>query len=158
MSALEANTKKARGLARFLNIPGGITMAEAHERGCEKLESLRARCIADMDDSLSSIGGYLNLFSGEPPGAVRQELHRLSCCVLSLAGTFERDALSKAAYSLCRLLDGTDAPGHWDREAVDVHFSAMRLLFKPDRISPKAQAYLIDGLNKVSTQAKAGNP
>lgn len=142
---------KPSGLSRFFNIPGGISLAEAEARAALKLDTLRGRCEADMQDSLDSLGEYLRLLEGAPSASLRRELHRLSCCVVSLAGTFERGALSKAGYSLCRLLD--DMGEGWDRLAVDVHVAAMRRLFTPAGASEEAQQRIVEGLDKVRAQA-----
>lgn len=136
-------------LARFLNVPGGISLEEAEERAAAKLETLRGRCELDMQSSLEAIGDYLRLLNGAPSPALREELHRLSCCIVSLGGTFDRAALSKAGYSFCRLLD--DMGEHWDRTAVDVHFNAMRRLFAPDG-DATMQARIVEGLDKVRIQ------
>lgn len=148
---MSAPTAAARGLGRFLNIPGGITLTEAEERAAGRLESLRPRSEADMKDSLASLGHYLALTQGAPSEVLRQELHRLSCCVVNLGGTFGRAALSKAGYSLWCLLD--DLEGRWDRQAVDVHFAAMKLLFAPEQVPAEAQARILQGLDKVRRRA-----
>lgn len=142
------------GLKRFISIPGGISLAEAEERAGARLETLRARSEADMQDSLASLGQYLRLLVGPPNGALRQELHRLSYCVVNLGGTFGREGLSKAGYSLCRLLD--ELQHGWDREAVDVHVGAMRLLFAPSELTLAAQTDILDGLEKVRIRAVKG--
>jgi hypothetical protein len=144
----------AQSLRRFLNIPGGISVAEAEERAALHLETLRARSEADMQDSLASLGQYMSLLQGAPTPALRQEMHRLSCCIINLGGTFGRAALSKAGYSFCRLLD--DLEGGWDRAAADVHFAAMKLLFTPEQIPAEAQTRILDGLNKVRVRAVSG--
>ncbi|MEZ5996439.1 MAG: hypothetical protein R3C25_11900 [Hyphomonadaceae bacterium] len=140
-------------LARFLNAPGGMTREEAKARADSKIERLRPRSEADMAEALKSMANLLATCDGPPDAAVRKELHRLSCVLVSLGGTFGRAALSKAGYSLCRLLD--ELGEGWDQSAVDVHFNAMRLLFTPGAIPPEAQVRMVEGLHKVRSRVVA---
>ncbi len=135
----------AGGLARALNAPGGIGAEEACARAQENLQVTRdkslsfiAECLADIEDLATAQA---------PAPEVRRELHRLSCSIAGLGGMFERDALSKAAYCFCRLLDETE-PG-WVAAAVRVHLDGMRLLFAPGAHTPEQQAAIVDGLRKV---------
>jgi len=143
-----------RGLARFVNTPAGLTAREAQNFARLKLDMLREKSLAEIDDSLDGLGGYIRLLKNAvPPNAVEEEMHRLSCSILNLAGTFGLDALGRAAFSLCTLLDERNMRGHWDRVAVDVHLDAMRLLRQPETISQSMQSHLLDGLRKVVNHA-----
>lgn len=138
-------TSPARGLARCLNAPGGITASEACARAAAHLDDMRERALAVIDGGLHEIALLLAL--GPPTEVARQRIHALSCTTAALGGMFDRAALSKVAYSLCRLLDETK-PG-WDASAVALHFHAMRLLCRPEQVSADMQASLIEGLSKV---------
>ncbi len=137
------------GLAACLNAPGGLNAAQACERAALKLEGVREKALAAITDCLDDIA---HVCAQGPPGPeLRRELHRLSCSVAGLGGMFGRDALSKAAYCFCRLLDATESA--WDAAAVGVHVGAMRLLLAPDNLAEAAQRELVDGLGKVRERA-----
>lgn len=135
----------AGGLARALNAPGGIGVNEACARAQENLQITRDKSLAYIGDCLADIE---QLAAADAPAPeVRRELHRLACAIAGLGGMFERDALSKAAYCFCRLLDETE-PG-WVAVAVQVHVGAMRMLFTPGVHTPEQQASVVDGLRSV---------
>jgi hypothetical protein len=135
------------GLARCLNVAGGISMSEACSRADLHLELMRERSNGVMEDCMAAIVALQAEIDGVPTPEARVELHRLSCSLAALGGMFQRDGLSKVAYSFCRLIDDTE-PG-WDAAAVLVHVKTMRLLFTPERVPADVQASLIDGLVKV---------
>lgn len=135
----------AGGLSRALNAPGGIGMAEACARADENLQFTRDKSLAFMGDCLADME---KLATPEAPSPdVRRELHRLACSIAGLGGMFERDALSKAAYGFCRLLDETE-PG-WVAAAAQVYLDGMRLLFAPGEYTAEQQAAIVDGLRRV---------
>ena len=144
------------GLAQFVGTSAGLTAKEAMNYAGLKLELLRDKSLAEIDDALDGISGYLRLLKDTPPLAVEQELHRLACAILNLAGTYGFDGLSKAAYSLCALIDERATRGQWDRTGVDVHFDAMRLLRYPESVRDSMQERLLDGLAKVATRKDGG--
>ena len=139
-------------LSRFINIPGGLTVDQAHQRANAHLEFISDRALADVDDNLACLGAYLALIREEPPRVVRDELQRLSTCIVSLAGAFGREAMGKAAYSLCRLLDLGEERGFWDRSAIDVHYGALRALRHAH--SASAEAHVLEGLRRVISRVK----
>ncbi len=140
-------------LARFINIPGGMTVEQAQERAETRLETMRNRSMADVDENVTCIGAYLALIkTGEPPRVVREELQRLATCIVSLAGTFGREGMGKAAYSLCRLIDLGEERRFWDRVAIDVHYDALRALRNPH--SAESEAHVLDGLRRVIHRVK----
>lgn len=145
MSAPDARPRQ--GLSRCINAPGGITMSDACARADLHLELLREKTIGVMADCLAGIGILNAQIDDVPTQEHRKEMHRLSCTIAALGGMFQRDGLSQAAYSFCRLIDATE-PG-WDAAAVAVHVSAMRLFFMPGRVAAEGQAKLIEGLLKV---------
>lgn len=130
-----------------------MTLAEAKMRADTQLEFLRDRAMAAMSEALAEIEARLAALDGAPGFEEIAELHRQSCLLISLGGTFDRAALSQGAYSLCRLLDEGEANGRWDREAVDIHAAALRLLIAPNRIGPAAQQEILHGLVRVRARA-----
>ena len=144
---MSAPSTPRRGLAACLNVAGGISMSEACSRANLHLEMMRERSTGVMEDCMTAIAALQAEIDQAPTPEVRVELHRLSCSLAALGGMFQRDGLSKVAYSFCRLIDATE-PG-WDGAAVAVHVNTMRLLFTPERVPADVQATLIEGLVKV---------
>lgn len=148
---------KKEGLAACLDTPDGITASEAENFAGLKLEMLRERSLAEIDNAIDALMGYLRLLKhGTPPPAVVAEMHRLSCEIAGIAGTFGYGCLGKAAYSLCKLIDDCGTRGQWDRVAVDIHFDAIRLLRYPEKVSPEMREHLLKGLHMVVDRAPAG--
>lgn len=142
---------KRKDLGRFLGIPGGITVATATERASENLDILSERAIGQIDWTLDSFSGYLDLLSGAPPDAVRDELYRLASEIVSLSA-FDRESLGQAAFSLCRLLSVMKEKHEWRRSCVDVHQDAMRSLNRPD-VCPTHLREVLGGLSGLSGSA-----
>jgi hypothetical protein len=128
-------------------VAGGISMSEACSRADLHLEMMRERSAGVMEDCMMAIAALQAEVDHAPTPGVRAELHRLSCSLAALGGMFQRDGLSKAAHSFCRLIDATE-PG-WDDAAVAVHLNTMRLLFTPERVPAEVQASLVEGLVQV---------
>ncbi len=128
-------------------------MSEAVARADLHLELLREKTLAVMADCLAGIDSIIAQIDVTPTPERRKKLHELSCTITALGGMFQRDALSQAAYSFCRLIDATE-PG-WDAAAVSVHVGAMRLLFTPARVTAEGQAKLLEGLLKVRRHSVA---
>jgi hypothetical protein len=148
---------KNEGLASCIGTPDGITAEQAENYAALKLEMLRELSLAEIDNAIDCISGYLRLLKlAVPPPAVEAELHRLSCEIAGIAGSFGHGALGEAAYSLCKLIDERSARGQWDRIAVDVHFDAMRLLRHPESISEAGQEHLLKGLRLVAGRPAGG--
>lgn len=135
-----------RGLSRCLNVPDGIKLDEACARADRNLARLAPRAIEDVLENVRAIADLASRFEAVPPAA-RVEMHALSCAVAGLAGSFGREALSKVAYSLCRLIDETE-PG-WSTEATALHVQAMRHLCMPQGASAETQEKIVEGLVKV---------
>lgn len=135
----------AGGLARALNASGGITIEHACELAAANVAFVRDKAIATMDDALLNLARLCA--AGPPTVEQRRELHALSCTIAGAGGMFGLEALSKAAYCFCRLLDETE-PG-WDGDAAAVHLAAMRILLAPEQASAAMQVKLLEGLAKV---------
>jgi hypothetical protein len=134
-------------LARFVGAPDGIGVEEACARAAGNVEALSGRALEQIHDSLARIAATTIETATAPNAKQRRDLHQLSCTIAGLGGMFGRDALSKVAYSFCRLIDETE-PG-WDAPSAAVHVRAMQLLSMPDRTTPEAQARIVEGLKSV---------
>jgi len=146
------------GLARFINTPTGLKPGEAANLASLHLELLRGKGIAQIDDALDSLDGYLRLLGGRtPPPAVEQELQRLTYAIIEVAETFGYQSLGKSAYSLFELLDNIGVSGQWDRDAVIVHMESLRLLRHPEAVPPEMQTHLLDRLRLVVARHRTGS-
>jgi hypothetical protein len=140
-----------RRLKRFINAPDGINVAEAAARADLHLHMLGDRPVQEIERSLEALAGLVFTAEAAPGEATRNEMQRLAVTITSLGGTFGRDSLSKAAYSMCLLLD--QLGDGWDPEAVRLHYDTMRLLFAPAAIPAAVQMEMIDGLGRVRARA-----
>jgi hypothetical protein len=137
------------GLARALKAPGGLTVKAACRRAAVHLEVLAEQGQAALRECIDSIAE--RVARGAPGAETRAQMHELACTVAGLGGMFGRDALSKAGYNFCRLLDETEPK--WNSEAAALHVNAMRLLMAPERVPVDYQVQIISGLNKVRVRA-----
>jgi hypothetical protein len=144
----ESEAASPNPLKAFLNVPGGISEKDAIQRATDSLEMIRHSAFEEIDDALARIAKHVEL--GDDSRAAAQELHMLGNSVSSLAGMFGMPALGAAAYCLCELVDALSSRGAWDREAVMIHYDAMRKLRDPRDIPPEEREKLIDGLRKVT--------
>lgn len=142
-----------KGLARFVQLPAGMNFDDALREATSSVQALRGRAQAEIDSSLERLGALLG---SEPPSSAQARsgelLERLNV-IASVAGIIERPTLGLAAQAFFRLLDDFAHHSVWDREAVAVHYRALRMLNGlPD--SAEAEAVLI-GLGKVAQRVLA---
>lgn len=135
-------------LARCLDAPQGMTIEAAEQRAQVHLATIETFAVSEMANCVDSFVSYLKLLHGDPPDAVRDELQRLAYVIASTAGTFQRQALGAAALSTCELIDVFRHKHTWDRQAVDVHADAMRVLLD---LPAHEAAILLRGLAKVTS-------
>ena len=78
-------------------------------------------------------------------------LYRLAYRVIEFANCLEGSLIDKAAYCLCDLADLSAGLGAWDRQAVEVHINALKLLrFAGPEMSLAARQQVVDGLHQVT--------
>jgi hypothetical protein len=114
-------------LAKLATLPGGRTFDEAVRAADRKVESVRERCLASLNDKAAELNRAAQAAkAGLPP--CFDELYRVSNAIYGIAGTFDRKGLAEVACSLCDLLQGFSdgEPVIWP--AVDVHVDGIRLL------------------------------
>lgn len=116
-------------LAALLLNGGGITAAEAVARASQRLEDIRARCIAALEGTIDDLAAE----ASSAPCPART--YSLAAEIYNLAGTFGLADLAGAAESLCVLLAdraALDGP-HAHEEprflnAIRVHVEALQTL------------------------------
>lgn len=143
---------KTSRLRRFLGLAGGITLADANARADMHLHLMQGRLVEEIHEALQALGQLL-AEGGTSDAAARERMHGLAVMITGLGGTFGREGLSKAGYSLCRLLDMLG--DQWDEEAVQIHWNAMNLLFNPKALPAAEQDELLAGLKKLCERAAA---
>jgi len=116
-------------LAKLVQVPGGISLAEALERADQNLEKVKDEYLAVLDEKIARIEQLAG--AAKPDPAVVDELYGVSNDMVTVAGVFGLGELGQAAYSFCELLDRLRQTGAWSPQAVAVHVSAMKLLRHP---------------------------
>lgn len=144
--------KEENRLARFINKEGGLRREDALLRAQDSLYMIQERANAEIDSALDRIGAML-----ERRGVItekdQQELHAMANTILSLGGMFNREALGRAAFSLCELIDELGARGAWDSAAIRVHYEAMCALKGPE--TKQHQEAVLAGLQRVTERHAA---
>ena len=116
-------------LAKLVQMPGGVSLAEALERADSNLEDVKGEYLADLDCKIAHIEQLAG--GGRPDPDTVDELYTASNEMVSIAGVFGLGELGQAAYSFCELLDRLRQTGAWSAQAVAVHIGAMKLLRHP---------------------------
>ena len=135
-------------LAQFVNTADGVPLAEALARADANLEEIRPPSVAHIDALLAALPARA---SAEPHAGEVEGLYGTAKELAGLAGVFGLEALGRAAYSLCELLDIQRAGGGWSAAAVTVHLEGLRLLRQEDSgaLTPEAISAVLAGLDKV---------
>ena len=138
-------------LAKLVQAPGGVTLAEALKRADQNIETVRDDYLAVLDEL---IGRIERLSAGSTPQPkVVDELYTCSNEVLAMAGVFGLGELGEAAYSFCELLDRLRRTGAWSPQSVVVHINTMKLLRHPERASSLGGCRaVLDGLREVTNR------
>jgi hypothetical protein len=150
----ERETTAPNPLKAFLNIPGGISEKDAIQRATDSLEMIRHSALEEIDIALSCVAQHV----GVGDASAAHDLHMLGNSISSLAGMFGLPSLGAAAYCLCELVDVLSSRGAWDREAVMIHYDALRKLRDPREIPREEREHLIEGLRKVTRRLQRAAP
>jgi hypothetical protein len=134
-------------LAAMINRPGGITIADALSRAEANVETIRGDCLAAIDEALAAVQGLIPANGAPSPDAVNA-MYQYANDIVGVAVTYDLRELSRAAYSLCELLDRQRARDAWSARAVSVHIEALRLLREPNADADGRAAILV-GLEQV---------
>lgn len=127
---------------------GSIPIADALQRATNNIELVREDCMRAVDDALDALQEALPRDNAPPAARRLEELYELANEIVAVAATFDLREASRAAYSLCELLDRFRASGAWSARAVVVHIEALRLLRAPsDDVAGRAS--ILAGLDQV---------
>ena len=132
--------------------PGGLRVGAALEKAEENLAGIRDECLTSFDEQLAALLTLNRPGQPAPPQESRRETYRIANELYGLAGVFGMEALGKAAYSLCELVDRLESLGKWHQPAVDVHVAALQLMRSHD--SGMDTANLLERLHALVSQAE----
>lgn len=135
--------KPKLALYDVLDKPGGVSVDVALKRAENAIENYRGRATTSLNETLVKLERIAKARAEPNP----DEVYELATFVLDIAGIFMPD-LCRAAHSLCELVHRMKAAGKWDWPAIDVHVSAMRLLFDV-KSDPQAVQSVLTGLGAV---------
>jgi hypothetical protein len=139
-------------LAKMIDLPGGMTLADALARADRNLDTVKDDYLAVVDKrivEIESLAGF-----GRPPAASVERLYAASNEIVATAGVFGLTELGEAAYSFCELIDRLRTRDTWSSEAVAVHVSSLKLLRHPEAIENQGgTAAVLEGLRKVIERA-----
>jgi hypothetical protein len=135
-------------LADMIRVPGGKTVERALADGQAAVEQYRPVVIEDIDARIAR----LEALTAET-AADGEAVYADALGVIEHAGLFGLEAVGRAAYSLCELVERLRARSLWDAESVAVHVGAIRLLRgMADQNGPESRA-LLAGLAAVLAKA-----
>lgn len=124
-------------------------MAEAVERATSNLEGLQEAGGEQLDAGLAQMDLIFARYGDAFDGDLIAEHYGVAVGLIGLPSLCGLDALENAAHSLCDLLDRLGTTGRWDREGVQVHIQALRLLRNLPAGTDAVAAPVLDGLRKV---------
>ncbi len=144
-------------LALALRRPGGLSVEEAIARAGLRLESVRDKCVAALDEKIKALAAEA------PTDEAHNRICALATEIFGLAGTFGLIELAQAAQSLCALLASkSDCPaasagapnvGEKFAASVRVHIDALRTLRRPELAGDAvARAAVVQGLRQVASR------
>lgn len=138
-------------LAKLLQTPGGVPVAEALERAQQNLEELKPTCVAELQALLELAQARLDAMGEAFDDEGLAELYAIAVRGIGGGEVCDRPSVDVALTSLCDLLDRLRTRGAYDRAAIAVHVQSWRLLMGEVGTDAAADA-VIDGLRKVSAR------
>jgi len=148
-------SNEKRGLARFVNIPGGITEKDAENFADLRLQFITPKALAEIDGACMQIERCGKVLRADPDAIGNEELQSAAYSLASIAGMFGKAALGRAAHSLCVLLDIFEEMNLRDDAAIQVHLDTIKLLH--DGACDAQSEALQAGLDRVVLRFKGAN-
>lgn len=140
-------------LAKLLKTPGGKAASEAVRDAQANLDVIRGEGIGVLNGVLSAAEATHKACPKTFDEASLDELYRIACEPIGVAGACGLPAVDTVLTSLCDLLEHFKVNQLWDLVAIQVHLRAFRLLL--NEISETEGAgveAILDGLKKVSAR------
>ncbi len=128
----------------------GLTIEEATAAAEANLISIRDECLASLDEALGVVFEHVPGLVSRPSKDGAETVYQAANQVVSLAGLCQLEALGKAAFSLCDLVDKSRTLKRWNSAALDAHLNALRVLRNPEAIADQhALGQMLTGLKQV---------
>ena len=141
-------------LAKLLQQPGGLPVAEALERAQKNIEEIKPTCLAELQALLELTEARFEAMGAEFDEGALGEMYAVAVRGIGGGEVCGTPGVDQALTSLCDLLDRLRNTGRYDRAAIGVHVQAWRLLLDPTQ-SPEASRVVVEGLRKVSARYAA---
>jgi hypothetical protein len=143
-------------LAKAVDRPGGVTVADAISRASEQLEAVRGECMGALDEKIALIEALTSSTAFSSCGEDIRRVYDLANEILNEAGVFALMELSEAGRSLCDLTGGARKDAALDLRAIRVHVAAMKSLRRPEVHGDAAtRAAVLEGLRQVTAKVAA---
>lgn len=136
-------------LAKLLQQPGGVPVAEALERAQNNLEDIRPTCMAELQALLELTEARFEAMGEDFDEAGLTELYAIAVRGIGGGEVCGTPGVDAALTSFCDLLDSLRTSGRTDRAAIGVHVQAWRVLLTPGQ-PLDASRVMVEGLRKVS--------
>ncbi|HMO43685.1 MAG TPA: hypothetical protein PKB04_10275 [Phenylobacterium sp.] len=136
-------------LAALLKKPGGMTVRDAVEQAQSNLEGLQEAAWPELDQRLADCEAAFEACGAAFDEARLRAHYEGAVRLIGLPSLCGLDALENAAHSLCDLLDRLITTAKWDRDGVEVHIKALRLLRNLPPEAAAAAGPILDGLRRV---------
>lgn len=139
-----------RGLARFVDVKGGITAEQALQRASLNLEFMKDKSLRTIDESLALLAAVRRTGpdAGAPSPELRRSWHAEATNIAGLAGTFGMPTLSAGARLMCDYLDLMDETASWNATGAALHYDA--LLCLRNESGTEDCARVLEGLRQLS--------
>lgn len=142
-------------LGQLVARPGGITVSEALERAEAGLSEMAEPWAEALDEAIAKLGVACAALRERPRDAsALTAAYALADEIVGLAGPAKLEAVGRAAYSLCDLLDRAQSGGAApvDLRAVQVHLQALALLRRPasETGGESGRSAILDGLAQLA--------
>lgn len=133
----------------MLRKPGGTTVAEAVVQAETNLEGLQEAGWLQLDSGLAEMDKVFARYGDKFDADLIAEHYGIAVSLIGLPSLCGLNALENAAHSLCDLLDRLATTGRWDRDGVQVHVQALRLLRNLPAGADAVAEPVLDGLRRV---------
>lgn len=145
----------ANRLADAVSRAKPLSVEECLKQADENLRHIQGACADHVDRTLELLETRLREWPAERDVAYLDSLYQLVLRLIGAATTAGLPDLDRAAASLCEVLEGLASGRGWERDPIDIHVHALRLLRRPAGLGPGV-VRLLEGLTKVRTKYAAG--
>lgn len=143
-------------LSTLIKRPGGITVLEAIKRSDAMLALCRDSGVAAIDLAIDEIEALFAVGSAAPSNEERERFYFLSTQIIDVATCLPDSGIEKAAYAFCDLIDLCISLDAWDRQCIEIHINALKLLRQTGaQLSGRERDQMIEGLGKITERRLA---